>query len=360
VTDYFPTDSIAARTAFRTAADRLGWPRVEVPLTARGPASEVLTLDVAVSSAAGLEPTLFLSGGVHGVEAPVGSAVQLAVLDRIARTGPVAGVRYLMLHVVNPYGYTHGRRFDVGNVDLNRNFLDPGESYSGSPPLYRELDPHLNPPRPPAWWDPFTLRSLLLIARYGLPRLKQAIAGGQFDFPKGIFYGGSGPAEVHRILADRLAGWLANTREVCQLDFHTGLGRWGTYKLLLDPPIPAGVAALAAHWFGADVVEASEPEGVAYQTRGSFGPWCARRGGGRPFLTLTAEFGTYNNISVLGAIRAENQAHHWARPASRSFERAKARLREVFCPASPEWRNRVLSQSLDLIRRAESMLVRSG
>ena len=69
-----------------------------------------------------------------------------------------------------------------------------------------------------------------------------------------------------------------------------------------------------------------------------------------------AEFGTYGHAAMFGALRAENQAHHWGRPGAAINDRARARLREVFCPASAEWRTRVLTAGTGLIERAAAGL----
>ena len=36
------------------------------------------------------------------------------------------GVTLLLVHVINPYGYKHGRRYNENNVDLNRNVILEG------------------------------------------------------------------------------------------------------------------------------------------------------------------------------------------------------------------------------------------
>jgi hypothetical protein len=139
---------------------------------------------------------------------------------------------------------------------------------------------------------------------------------------------------------------------VAHLDFHTGLGRWATYKLLAEDAFPPETVERVEQWFGPGVYEPSEPRGVAYHTRGGFGHWCPAAAGGRDYLFLVAEFGTYPILTVLAGIRAENQAHHWGKPDDPGTRRAKARLLELFCPASPRWRARVLEQGVKLIRRA--------
>jgi hypothetical protein len=73
-------------------------------------------------------------------------------------------------------------------------------------------------------------------------------------------------------------------------------------------------------------------------------------------LYLVAEFGTYGSVAMLKGIRAENQAYHWGQPAAKFERRAKRRLAELFCPKDPSWRQRVLSQGLELIDRAAAGL----
>ena len=299
---------------------------------------------------------LVVSGGVHGAEGPFGSAVQLAAMAEWAEHGPPAGVRVVLVHAVNPFGYAHGRRFDEGNVDPNRNFLLPGQEYAGCPPVYAEIDPALNPNSPPRWWASFTLIALREIVRYGYAGLKQAVAGGQYEFPKGLFFGGKGPSEGHRIIREHYPRWVGDAPTGVQLDFHTGLGEWGTYKLLLDPPFTSGQLERAAKLFGRDVIEVTDPTGVAYRTHGGFDVWCAAQLPGRGFVALCAEFGTYGNIAVLGGVRAENRATHWCEPSDPRLRRARDRLRELFCPASPSWRRGVVGQGVELIRKAAAGL----
>ena len=348
----FSPDYVAARQRFRDAADRLGWVRHAHPIDTRGPAGEELTIDVTMSSAGGPEPVLVVSSGVHGVEGFFGSAVQLAALREWERTGPPAGVRVVFLHAVSPYGFAHRRRFNEDNVDPNRNFLLDGQAFAGSPPLYDRLDPLLNPRRPPSRWDVFLPKALVTIARHGFAPLKQAIAQGQYEYPHGLFFGGRGPSQSQLILREHTPDWLGESRSVVHLDLHTGLGPWASYKLLIDPPLAADQHDRAARWFGAGTLQRTSTAGISYHVRGGFGPWCAARNPDRDYLFLCAEFGTYGNLTMIAGVRAENQAHLWGRPDAPSARRAKERLKELFVPASPDWRRRVVEQSLRLIRQA--------
>lgn len=267
--------------------------------------------------------------------------------------------RFVWLHGLNPHGFAWGRRFDENNVDPNRNFLLPGESYRGSPPGYAELDPLLNPPRPPSRWEPFALRAFGAVIRYGMPALRQSIAAGQYDFPQGLFYGGSEPSRSHRVLAENIDRWLAGSRRVVHLDFHTGLGPWGSGKLLIDYPLRDEQRDWLTQWFGSDSFEACNSSGISYDARGGLGRWAVHRQAEIDYLFACAEFGTYQPLQVLAGLRAENQAHHFCPPQSPIVNRVQARLRELFCPASAAWRTKVWQSSAKLVEQAVTGLMAS-
>ena len=241
---FYATGYADARARFLAAAKRAGGRVASLELTARGPGGETLATDLCWIGAARPRCAMIHVCGVHGVEALPGSAVQLAWMDRATRP-PAAEAAIALIHVVNPFGMAWRRRVNENNVDLNRNCLPPGEAYSGAPPLYHRLDPLLNPPSPPSA-DGFYLRAAAQIARFGLGPLQRAVAGGQYEYPRGLFFGGreleEGPAKLLALLADR----LRDAESVSALDLHTGLGAYGRESLFEHSSAHGGVADRAA------------------------------------------------------------------------------------------------------------------
>lgn len=350
---FFAPDYRGARDRFRAAADRLGWVWHAYPVGIAGPAGENLTIDVTASSPPTSGPLLVVSSGLHGVEGYFGSAVQATMLERWAGEAVFpAGVRCLMLHALNPYGFAWLRRVDADNVDPNRNFLLAGEEYRGCAPAYVRLDAFLNNRRAPSLLDPFYPKALWALARDGKPALKEAIVTGQYDYPLGLFFGGRGPSSTRRIVEQHMRSWLGTPSSVVHLDFHTGLGAWGTYKLLTDEAPSRGQMDWLTRTFGAGACEVADSHGTAYKARGSFGRWCQAQDFAPDYLFAFAEFGTYGNLRVLAGLRAENQAQHWGRAGDPGTLRAKAELRELFCPVSEKWRARALAQGIELVDKA--------
>jgi hypothetical protein len=321
------------------------------PIGVAGPAGGELTIDVACSPSQGADKSLVVSSALHGVEGFFGSAVQLGLLEQWASRS-AAPVRCVFLHGLNPFGFAWIRRVDEQNVDPNRNFLLSEERYEGSSAGYAGLDGLLNPRCPPSWWEPFTLKALWSIARYGMPALRQAVAAGQYEFPRGLFFGGTGASRTHELLGGNLERWLRGSRDVVHLDFHTGLGPNGACKLMIDYTPSERQRSRLADWFGIDSFEVCDSSNIAYDVRGGFGRWCVSRNLAPDYLFAGAEFGTYGPIQMLAGLRAENQAHHWGMASAPSSVRAKHRLKELFCPSAQTWRLQVLERSFDLAARA--------
>lgn len=353
----FTVDYFAARKRFRAEALRLGWELEAHAIPARGPDGQELTVDVAFSPRNHGDRALVISSGLHGVEGFIGSALQCAVLESWSASFLPTGVRLVFIHALNPYGFCWLRRCDEDNVDPNRNFLMPTEVYQGSHPTYRILERWLNP-REVAWsgWDLFPF--LLMVEGWwqGKQQLQEAVAGGQYDFPKGLFYGGSHPSTAMRLLETNLRRWLDGCSRILHLDVHTGLGPWATYKLLVDDPLSSAQAAWLRNSFGPEAVHECHGSRITYTTRGSLGRWCTSHCADADYTYLCLEFGTYSSLQVLNGLRRENHAHHWKRQHSSSSRKVKRRLLELFCPASSGWRRRTVRQGSAIVQQALAAL----
>src|SRR6185436_14088133 len=95
------------------------------------------------------------------------------------------------------------------------------------------VDPFLNPTTPPSN-DAFLTRVMLLILRYGWSGLKQAIAGGQYEYPRGLFFGGKRHQPELAAYQHFIESSLQSAERVVAIDIHTGLGKFGNDILLVD------------------------------------------------------------------------------------------------------------------------------
>lgn len=323
-----------------------------IPFSGRGPDGETLAVDIASVGAARPERSVVVSSGLHGVEGFFGSAVQLAWLQglRAGRITVPPGTVVVLAHALNPYGFSWRRRANERNVDLNRNFLDSGETYAGAQPLYERVHRLLNPDTPPSRADLFRVRAAWAVWRYGLPALRAAVAEGQYDHPTGLFFGGHAPETSTRMIRERFWAWTRDAGEVVHLDLHTGLGSSAGCQILVEPVHAPELAWYRQRFDPARVV--SVAESGAYAARGVMGAWLGRHAEGRRYRFACVEIGTYSSLRVLRALRTGNRAHRFWAPDSGPYERAKRELVECFCPSSARWRREAVGQTLELVAGA--------
>src|SRR5271165_6322076 len=91
---------------------------------ATGAEGEALATDVARFGATGAESLLIVISGTHGNEGFCGSGCQIGLIAEGVVAARPQDVAVLLVHAINPYGFSHIRRVTEDNVDLNRNFQD--------------------------------------------------------------------------------------------------------------------------------------------------------------------------------------------------------------------------------------------
>ncbi len=326
---------------------------LEYPIGRFGPDGEALSIDVASIGSRTADHAVVVSSGLHGIEGFVGSAIQLAWLQRLAagEATLLRGTRFVLLHGLNPFGFAQRRRVNERNVDLNRNFLDAREAYRGVPPGYGLVHRLLNPSRPPGRFDAFPLRAGWSICRYGRRTLATAVAAGQYNHPDGLFFGGREPEQSTRLVQEHYGNWVGAAATVMHLDLHSGLGRWGACQLIVEPD-----QARHLDWYRAafgPVRAVSAGDGTSYAARGTLGAWLARHvGAGRRCRSAVVEFGTYSQLRVLAALRAEQAAHRLGDRAGSGLAAAKHALAECFCPEDAGWREATVELGVRLADQA--------
>jgi hypothetical protein len=344
---FFSRDYFAARTRFREMAARAGGALEALQIDAKGPHEEDLTIDIAWFGAREPDRVLLHSSGLHGVEGFAGSAVQLQLLSALP---PIpANAAMILVHVLNPFGMAWLRRVNPENVDLNRNSIFEPESHAGAPEMYARLDPLLNPPTPPIP-DAYLFNVIWTVIRHGMPALKQAVAGGQYEFPRGLFFGGKCLQPELALCRQFLQTRLRNAARIVAIDVHTGLGKYGNDILLVDAPHFETMSRL----FGSRVVALDAQRGAAYKVRGGLQSMIFGLNSKAEASFIGQEFGTYHPLRVIHALREENRWHQFG--AATLDHPVKTKLKETFCPEDHSWRRNVLNRGKEVLDRAFEIL----
>ena len=340
---YYSEDYTTARRRFLESADAAQATIHTLPLTTRALGNQQLSIDIAWIGSSDPSRAMIHSSGLHGVEGFAGSAIQLALLEQPPSI-PLDGA-ILLVHTLNPYGMAWLRRVNENNVDLNRNFITSEEQRNAASEIYRKLDPFLNPKSPPST-DLFYIKAVYYALRYGIRQLKQAIAMGQYDFPRGLFFGGrrleAGPSLYRTWLAEN----LTHLKRGFAIDVHTGLGRSGHESLFLrSANLPTD--ALESR-IGRDLISDAANSGVGYDMQGGYANCFNVLPEGAEMHVVTQEFGTYPSVLVLHALREENRWYHYG--DGTTLHPVKRRLKEVFAPESHVWRESVISKGVSFAR----------
>lgn len=310
----------------------------------RGAQGEPLAMDVATFGDPQAERTLLLVSGTHGQEGFTGSAIQIAFLKDLT---PPPGANVVVLHALNPWGFSHGSRTDEANVDLNRNFRDFASPLPENP-FYGELHADLCPD---AWtdetidWIPARDR---LVEQHGWPKVLTGMTGGQFEEPTGLNYGGRSAAWSHRAAAELLPEAMSRSRRVAFVEWHTGLGAYGElcHICLHAPGSPEHTRVFDWMGQGARDTLAASFDGAAGATpsyEGLFNTWLPKALPWAECAGLAIEVGTYDNVRVMNSLRLDRWLKFGRGESKASREDLRRWMMEGLYPSDPAWRARAIA-----------------
>ena len=346
VSDAFGKTYAEAREKFVAAANARGLELETHVLTGwDGAEGETLASDVARLGPRGAERVVIVSSGTHGVEGFCGSGCQVHLLrdDLTVATAEKSGVAILFYHAVNPYGFSHVRRVNEDNVDLNRNFLDFSQPLRRND-AYAEIHGFMLPPS----WPPDDAARMALgayVQARGPAALQRALTGGQCDFADGMFYAGRAPTWSNATVRNVLREHLRDARRVAWIDIHTALGPWGHGEKIYAGRDDAPTLKRTRAIFGADVTSFYDGSSASAEVSGIICHAALDEAPDVEYSGIGLEFGTQPLEVVLDALRADHWgAAHPEAPAGQR-EAIRRRMREVFFDESPEWQAMVVGQS---------------
>lgn len=351
--DSFSPDYPAARARFVEAAHEAGAALEAIAHPERGPDGGGLSTDVAWIGPREAEAVLVMISATHGVEGFCGSGAQVDWLRRGEYRTLPEGMAVLMIHAINPYGFAWLRRVTHENVDLNRNWVDfnsPRKANAGYDALAEVICPR-------DWTAEAQDASGKALAAYadqhGAMALQQALSGGQFSHPLGVFYGGDQPTWSRRTQTDIFEHYLRGARRIAIIDYHTGLGPWGfAEEIVVARPDSAGFRR-AAGWYGGAITSPMAGGGsTSAEIAGdglSFAPSLL---GHAEVTGMALEFGTRPLMAVLNAVRADAWVHAHGDPLSPGGRVIKAEVRDAFYGDADDWKGMVAGQSLLATRQA--------
>jgi hypothetical protein len=348
---FAPTYALA-RGGFLQRAEREGARLHSVLHPQRGREGEELAIDVADLTQPDDRRVVVLASGTHGVEGLLGSGAQAAALDAGLAAALPAGVGLVLVHAHNPHGFSHVRRVNEDNVDLNRNFANFDGELEVNPD-YAEVHPALVP----ADWDgPARAEADAWIAKYKQERgpraFQAACCRGQHDHPDGLFYGGREPSWTRRALERGVPAWLGRFEHAALIDLHSGLGPSGVGELIFAHAPEGEEHRRLVEWHGAgEVTSVLAGDSVSPPVRGTIDVAYRQALGPERFTGVVVEFGTLERELVFGALRADNWLHAFGDPRGPSAPAIKRAIREAFYVDDDAWRASVWERVREIVLR---------
>ena len=338
---FFSATYREARQRFLDAAHKAGATVDSHVHPLKGAEGEEIGTDTALLGRADAETLFIVSSGTHGPEGFSGSACQLSLLnDELTRRANDRGIALLLIHAVNPFGFSHLKRTNEDNIDLNRNFNDFSAPYPDNP-VYEEIHDLLVP----AAWPPSAENESQLTAAMARLAGQRApgISSGQAKHPDGLFYSGTAPAWSNHTIRAIVRRQGASRRHIAWIDVHTGLGPYGHGEKIFGRHSEATLARALA-WWGRDLIVSTATDSVSPRTMGHITGCAPEECHGVAITPSTLEYGTLPSPQVRRALRGEAWlAGHPDASAATSAEIRRA-VRDAFYVDADDWKGMVLGQ----------------
>jgi hypothetical protein len=311
----------------------------------------MLALDVARDGPADAQSLLLVSSACHGVEGFCGSGMQGALLANADwhEAARDAGVAVLYLHGLNPYGFSWWRRTTHENVDLNRNFRD----FKADAPRNVDYDALAALIVPPTW--PPTREVAAALDRFAAERgeraLQQAMSGGQYHHPEGLFYGGAGPTWSQVTVRHVLQDHARRCTKLAWIDLHTGLGPSGHGERIYAGYDDAATVARARAWWG-DVTSIYDGSSTSALLTGMMFAAAYEECPQAEYTGIALEYGTLPQREVMDALRADQWLENHPEASGEQRRAIKQQVRDAFYVDTVEWKAQILEQAFDASRAA--------
>ncbi len=301
------------------------------------------------------ENLIILTTGVHGIEGYIGSVMLDVFFEEIYTEIDTENTGVLIVANVNPYGMKYMRRYNENNVDLNRNFiLDWSEFDLSTNKDYPKVDKFLGPKG--KMGNAFLnevgfYASLAKEAVFtGADTISDALLGGQYEYPEGVYYGGTGDEASTTYLKNVFRQCLESEyKNVVHVDIHSGYGP--RYNMVIFNSVFETMneeETKAA--FGYDYVLSYDSEGF-YATTGDTTDYFYRLAESMntdtELFSTCFEFGTIGDdfIDTIISLKytVEENREHWYPTKNKIMkEIVEEHYLELFYPTETEWREKTI------------------
>ncbi|XXM72720.1 M14 family metallopeptidase [Lysinibacillus sphaericus] len=353
--NYFPTDYEQSRNTFRRHLHKIKekWPDAELTTTSIGKEDDN-TIDMIASDANKTnKQVLFFTSGEHGIEGYAGAAmIHLFTEEYLDRVDPeTTGICFI--HALNPWGMRNFRRVNENNVDLNRNYLYNRSSVPEDVNKYYERESELFLPDgkiKDLTKEKMKLQAQLVkaLAEEGYSAIKEAKGMGQFQFERGVYFGGEKEEETAVFLKKIQNKLLSDYGRVIHMDWHTALGPSNEITMVVSSEDKREEEELKAK-FDLRNIQKFTPKKVKGDSTNHFHKLKNEQYPSTYLFSALFEFGTFGTgkkaeLREFMTIVLENRLYWDGAEKQDDRKWILSEFREMFYPLSDEWKKSVLDE----------------
>ncbi|MFC7321726.1 M14 family metallopeptidase [Halobacillus campisalis] len=356
INKYFTSSYEESRTIFRKHLTTIQekWPEATLSTKSIGEEADN-TIDIIFSEArTSNEQVVFMTSGEHGIEGYAGgSVIHLFVEEYIDKIDPeTTGI--CIVHALNPWGMRHYRRVTENNVDLNRNYIynssavpeDINENYA------KESDLFL----PNGKLKDINKEKTHLFAQLGkgiadegYQGIKKAKGMGQFEFERGVYYGGKAEEESALYLKELQRKLLSLFDRVIHMDWHTALGPTNEVTAVISEHDPREEEEIKAD-YQMNNIQKFSPKKVKGDSTNHFFKLKNEEYPDTHLFSALFEFGTFGTgkraeLRELTTIVLENQLYWEGAEKEKDRQWVLEEFQNMFYPEETDWRESVLKEA---------------
>lgn len=309
-----------------------------------------LTIDVINAPAQELfENLLIITTGEHGIEGYLGSVIlKLFTVEFLNRLNP-ENTGLLFVHGINPYGMKYRRKSNENNVDINRNFVidwdklnkQINENYKSTVSFFQPESQYRSSISEGL---KFTAGLLKSIKKIGISSIERALTLGQYEFDKGLYYGGTTYEPSTKYMRKLYETVPIPYKNVVHLDIHTGYGPVNNMSIVNSRFEKRSSEELKKTFSYPEVLKTDANE--FYEINGDMIDYIYRlfesKFPGKHLYSTTLEFGTIgdgilDSLKTLGIAINENRLHFYGAKSDKASEKIKDDFDLLYAPRDKAW-----------------------
>ncbi|MCA0173160.1 M14 family metallopeptidase [Bacillus sp. RAR_GA_16] len=353
---YFAKNYVESRETFRGHLDHIQkkWPQATLTTKNIGKENDN-TIDMIYSEAlSSNDRVLFFTTGEHGIEGYAGAAVVHYFVENYLNQIDASTTGICLIHALNPWGMRHFRRVTENNIDLNRNYFydensvrkDVNKNYAKESDLFLPNGKITNLKE-----ERHKIYAQLIkgLAKEGYAGLKKAKGMGQFQFERGVYYGGDTAEESAVFLKEVQRNLLGTFPSVIHMDWHTALGPTNEVTMVISEHDGRSVDDLKKGYHLKNV-EKYTPEKVKGDSTNHFYKLKEEMYPETYLLSALFEFGTFGTdkqaeLREFMTIILENHLYHEGAESVDDIQWILGEFEAMFYPNDPKWKKSVLEEA---------------